>query len=154
MLCMAPQADDSLSSATPEGVMTMNRILVAYDGGEPARRALDTAIRLANPDAQITVVSVVPAHPGRVRIDPWDDALVHARELQEAKELLAKHGIVAEFLEPVGDPAKTIERIAEEGDFDTVVVGARGLGVVSRFLQGSVSEHVATHARATVVIAR
>ncbi len=132
----------------------MKRILVAYDGGEAARRALETAIRLAKPAAHITVVSVVPTHPGRVRIDPWDDALVHAQELLEAKELLAAHGLVADFLEPAGDPAKTIERIAEEGAFDAVVVGSRGLGVVSRFLQGSVSEHVATHARATVVIAR
>ncbi len=32
-----------------------------------------------------------------------------------------------------------------------MVVGSRGLGAVSRFLQGSVSEHVATHADATVV---
>jgi len=154
MLCLAPQANDLLSSATPEGVMTMKRILIAYDGGEPGRRALDTAVQLAKPAAQVTVVSVVPTHPGRVRIDPWDDALVHARELLEAKGFLAEHGIVAEFLEPVGDPAKTIERIAEDGDFDTVVVGSRGLGAVSRFLQGSVSEHVATHARATVVISR
>jgi nucleotide-binding universal stress UspA family protein len=35
-----------------------------------------------------------------------------------------------------------------------VVLGTRDLGAVSRFLQGSVSEHVATHAKATVVIAR
>jgi nucleotide-binding universal stress UspA family protein len=134
--------------------MTMKRILVAFDGGEAARRALDTAIQLAKPAARVTVVSVVPAHSGRVRIDPWDDAVVHAQELLEAKKVLEEHGIVAEFLEPTGDPARTIERIAEEGDFDTVVIGSRGLGAVSRFLQGSVSEHVATHARATVVIAR
>ena len=38
--------------------------------------------------------------------------------------------------------------------FDTIVIGSRGLGVVSRFLQGSVSQHVATHADATVVISR
>jgi nucleotide-binding universal stress UspA family protein len=135
--------------------MEMKRILVAYDGSEPARRALDTTIELAKQsEALVTVVSVVPAHPGRVPIDPWDDALVHARALHEAKEFLVEHGIVAEFLEPTGDPAKTIERIAEEGAFDIVVVGSRGLGVVSRFLQGSVSEHIATHAAATVVIAR
>ena len=133
----------------------MKRILVAYDGSEPARRALDTTIELAKQtEALVTVVSVVPVHPGRVPIDPWDDALVHARELHEAKALLAEHGIVAEYLEPSGDPAKTIERIAEEGAYDIVVVGSRGLGAVSRFLQGSVSEHIATHAAATVVIAR
>lgn len=133
----------------------MKRILVAYDGSEPARRALDTTIELAKQsEALVAVVSVVPVHPGRVPIDPWDDALVHARALHEAKALLAEHGIVAEYLEPSGDPAKTIERIAEEGGYDIVVVGSRGLGAVSRFLQGSVSEHIATHAAATVVIAR
>ncbi len=133
----------------------MERILVAYDGGDPARRALDTGIELAKRfEASITVVSVVPFHPGRMPVDPWDDRAVHAQELREAKQLLAEQGITAELLEPVGAIAPTIERIVEEGGFDTVVVGSRGLGAVSRFLQGSVSEHVATHADATVVIAR
>ncbi len=133
----------------------MERILVAYDGGDPARRALDTGIELAKRfEASITVVSVVPFHPGRMPVDPWDDRAVHAQELREAKQLLAEQGITAELLEPVGAIAPTIERIVEEGGFDTVVVGSRGLGAVSRFLEGSVSEHVATHADATVVIAR
>ena len=133
----------------------MKRILVAYDGGDAARRALATGIDLAKRfEAPISVVSVVPVHPGRVPVDPWDDRAVHAKELQEAKGILAEQGVTAELLEPAGDPAPTIERIAEEGGFDTVVVGSRGLGAVSRFLQGSVSEHVATHADATVVIAR
>jgi nucleotide-binding universal stress UspA family protein len=133
----------------------MKRILVAYDGGEPARRALDTAISLAKGfDALVSVISVVPYHPGRAPMDPWDDDGVHARELEEARRLLAEHGIEPELIEPIGDPARTIERIARDGGFDTVVVGSRGLGPVSRFFQGSVSEHVATHAETTVVIAR
>jgi len=133
----------------------MKRILVAYDGGDPARRALATAIDLAKTSAaEITIVSVVPVHSGRVRVDPWDDHAVHADELHEAKRLLSQQGLTAQLIEPTGDPAKTIERIAHEGSFDTVVVGSRGLGAVSRFFQGSVSEHVATHADATVVVAR
>jgi nucleotide-binding universal stress UspA family protein len=120
-----------------------------------ARRALATGIELAKRfEAPISVVSVVPVHPGRAPVDPWDDRAVHAQELVEAKQLLAKDGISAELLESAGVPAPTIERIAQEGGFDTVVVGSRGLGAVSRFLQGSVSEHVATHSDATVVIAR
>jgi len=54
----------------------------------------------------------------------------------------------------LGDPAEMIEQVAEKGGYDTVVVGARGLGALGRFLQGSVSEHVATHASATVLVAR
>lgn len=133
----------------------MQKILVAYDGGAPAQRALETAIDLAKRfDASLTVVSVVPVHPGRAPVDPWDDGAVHAQQLQEARRILAEHGVEAELIEPSGDPAKEIERIAETGHFDTVVVGSRGLGPISRFLQGSVSEHVATHADATVVIVR
>ena len=133
----------------------MKRILVAYDGGEPARRALDQALALAKRfDALISVVSVVPYHPGRAPIDPWDDDVVHMNELEEARRILVEQGIEAELLEPIGDPARTIERIARDGGFDTVVIGSRGLGAVSRFFQGSVSEHVASHAATTVVVAR
>lgn len=133
----------------------MKRILVAFDGGEPALRALDTAIALASRfDASVSVVSVVPFHPGRAPIDPWDDDFVHARELEDARRILSEHGIEPELLEPMGDPARTIERIARDGGFDTVVVGSRGLGALSRLFQGSVSEHIATHADTTVIIAR
>jgi nucleotide-binding universal stress UspA family protein len=33
-----------------------------------------------------------------------------------------------------------------------VILGSRGLGTAARVLQGSVSEHVATHTKSTVVI--
>ncbi len=133
----------------------MQKILVAYDGGEPARRALGTAGELARlTGATVAVVSVVPTHPGRYPVDPWDDTSVHAQELLEARRVLREQGIEAELIEPTGDPAPTIERIADEGSYDTVVVGSRGLNAMGRILQGSVSEHVATHSKATVVIAR
>ena len=67
---------------------------------------------------------------------------------------LTEHGITAPLLEPAGATAPTIERIAEEGGFDTVVIGSRGLSAVSPLPAGSVSEHVATHAEATVVVVR
>jgi nucleotide-binding universal stress UspA family protein len=131
------------------------KILLAYDGGEPARKALDLTADLANKlDATVTVVSVVPVHQGRVPIDPWDDTGVHAMHLAEAKGLLLGFGIEPVLIEGAGDPAHTIERIAQDGGYDMVVVGSRHLGAVSRVLQGSVSEHVATHAPATVVVAR
>ena len=133
----------------------MRNILVAYDGGEPARRALDTAVELAKHfDATLAIVSVIPRHPGRMPVDPWDDKPIHDQELAVARRIAQDQGLEPEIIEPSGDPARTIERVAEMGKFDTIVVGSRGLGTISRFLQGSVSEHVATHAQATVVIAR
>jgi nucleotide-binding universal stress UspA family protein len=133
----------------------MQRILVAYDGGEPAHRALDAAIELAREfDATLSVVSVVPVHPGRAPFDPWDDQVVHEGQLEEARQILAARGVRAEFIQPMGDPAKAIERVAQSGEYDTIVVGSRGLSAAERWFQGSVSEHVATHAKATVIVAR
>lgn len=133
----------------------MQNILLAYDGGEPAKRALAMAIDLTKKfDARLSVVSVVPMRTGRWPIDPWDDRSVHAEELAEARQLLREAGVDAEMIEPAGDPAKEIEKITRAGKFDTVVIGSRGLGALDRMLQGSVSEHVATHADATVIVAR
>ena len=133
----------------------MKRILIAYDGGEPAHRALDMAADLAiTYQAAVGVVSVVPFHGGRSPIDPWDDRSVHTEELREARDLLLARGIEPLLYEPAGEPSAMIERIALTGEYDVVVVGSRGLSALSRFLQGSVSEHVATHTDATVIVTR
>lgn len=97
-------------------------------------------------------MSVVPQRPGRPGSDPWDDEEFHRRELAGARALLRGHDIEAQFILKMGDVATTIERAVVEGDFDTVVVGSRGLGWAGRAFQGSVSEHVATHSRATMIV--
>ena len=133
----------------------MKKILVAYDGGDAAAKALDTAATLAKAmGATVSVVGVVPIRGGRFGVDPWDDNEVYGKVLAEAQRILHEQGIEAEVMEPLGEPALTIERIAHEGGFDTIVIGSRGLNVLERMLQGSVSEHVATHAEATVIVAR
>jgi len=133
----------------------MQHILVAYDGGAPARRALDTAIELAKRfDASLAIVSVVRRHAGRMSVDPWHDTPVHDRELADASGIAAREGVAAELIESFGDPARTIERVAEMGRFDTIVVGTRDQAALARWFQGSTSAHVATHAQATVIVVR
>jgi nucleotide-binding universal stress UspA family protein len=133
----------------------MKKILVAYDGTEGADRALTTAIDLAKAfQAKVGVVSVIPVHPGRIGIDPWDDRPVHEEQLRRARTTLVQAGIEPTLIEPAGPPAVAIEEEAESRGYDTIVVGSRGLNSLSRAFQGSVSEHVATHAKETVIIAR
>lgn len=133
----------------------MKKVLVAYDGTEGADRALKTTIDLAKAfHAEVGVVSVIPVHPGRITVDPWDDRPVHEEQLRQAHTILTEAGIEARLIEPAGPPAVVIEDEAEKGGYDTIVVGSRGLNALNRVLEGSVSEHVATHAKATVVIAR
>ena len=131
----------------------MRKILIAFDGTAPARRALDEAAALAAAvKGSLTVVSVVPSRPGWTPVDGWDEIGWHLEQLAKAKTILAKRGVKASYLEPVGDPARTIEHLAQDLGFDTVVLGSRGRNPLARALTGSVSTHVATHARSTVVI--
>jgi nucleotide-binding universal stress UspA family protein len=132
----------------------VKKILVAYDGGVHARRALEKAadFALAGGGA-VTVISVVPERLGlRLTIDPFDDEKVHADYLDEAAGFLQRRGLTAETLQPKGDPAHVIEKVARQGGYDMIVLGSRGRGTASRLLLGSVSAHVAARAKADVVI--
>jgi nucleotide-binding universal stress UspA family protein len=133
----------------------MQKLLLAYDGSEPSLRALELAAEMTRRfDAALTVLSVVPVRAGRAPMDPWDDSRVHANELIEARRLLREKGVEAKLVESAGNVPEVIERFAEAGSFDAIIVGSRGLGVLGRALQGSVSEHVSTHSARTVVVAR
>lgn len=133
----------------------MKKILVAFDGDEPAHLALERGAELAQAlGAELGIVSVTPWRRGRLAMDLWADTEARDTALQAAGDWLRQRGISATLLSSGGDPADMIERVAEAHHFDTIVVGTRDLGPVGRFMQQSVSEHVATNARATVVIAR
>jgi nucleotide-binding universal stress UspA family protein len=134
----------------------MRRMLVAYDGTEAARKALGVSVELAKSlGADIALISVIPSHVGWTSTNPCDDDSIHGLELCEAQEIVRRSGLEPTLLEHTGEPAETIERVAAEGHYDLIVVGSRspenqGAG----YMGDSVSEHVAAHARTTVVIAR
>lgn len=132
----------------------MKKILVAYDGQEAGQRALEMAARLATTFAgRVDVVSVVPEGFGAV--DSGEEpAVEHARELVEARTILRRLDIEAGLIEPAGDPAQTIERLAEERGYDTIVLGGNRPGRSGHPWMDSVTAHVAANARADVVVAR
>jgi nucleotide-binding universal stress UspA family protein len=136
----------------------MAKILLAYDGSEAAQRALTRSAALTKNDgAELTVISVVPVLQGAGRgggIDPTSGTEEHKRLLNDARAALDGLGVKAETVEAVGHPAETICRVAEEGGFDTIVMGSRGLNVVERFLIGSVSDRVIRQAHCDVVVVR
>jgi nucleotide-binding universal stress UspA family protein len=133
----------------------MKKILVAYDGHEAGHRALDMAARLANAfGARVDVVSVVPESFGRVDETEEEPAVEHARELVEARSILRDRGVEAGLIEPAGDPAQTIERLASERGYDTIVVGGSRSVKEGMPWMESVTAHVAANAKADVVVAR
>lgn len=146
-----------------EGPNMYERIVVGTDG---STRALD-AVRRAGELASIagaTVHLVAACRPysnaemTRIHqelpeefhemVSPRLDAV---ERLTEASSLLPASTNVVEH-EMSGDPADSILAIAESVSADLIVVGARGISAVERFVRGSVSTKVAHHSPCDVLI--
>ena len=137
----------------------MKQILVATDGSENGRYALDEAVELAAAaGAKLTVVYVRHA-PLPVLGEPVYQRSLSA-ELRHANETVAiatgvahTAGVEAEAEVLEGDPAKQIVEFARLRDVDLIVVGSRGLGTLTGTLLGSVSRDVLHHADRPVLVA-
>jgi nucleotide-binding universal stress UspA family protein len=131
-------------------------VLIAYDGSEPARRALDRVVRFM-PHVHIAVVAVAaPVYRDPLFAKfPDEFEEEHQRKvLAEAKDVLAQHGIDAPTASPVGDAATEIIRTARDSKADLVVLGARGLNTLKRLVLGSVSTKVLHDAPCDVLVVK
>jgi nucleotide-binding universal stress UspA family protein len=137
--------------------MDLKTIVVGYDDGEPAQRALDRAADIAEKfGASLVVTSVTPTLPGAGRsagpTDPVDSLEHHKDELKAARDHLAGRNIEVGFQPAVGEPADTIVELADSENADLIVVGTREPGIVERLLGQSVSGSVARHSHRDVLI--
>jgi nucleotide-binding universal stress UspA family protein len=131
------------------------KILLAYDGFEHSRHALEETAKLAaDGHGEVTVLSIVPPDArgsksgGHVGLRP------HAHEdVARAHAYLRELGIESEMKMDDGDPAEQIVAEAKTGGHDLVVVGSRGLGPVGRLLLGSVSTEVVDRSPCPVLVA-
>jgi nucleotide-binding universal stress UspA family protein len=133
------------------------KILVAYDGSDGAKRALDQAAELAHNGASVSVVSVAEPLPQFGRAAPMlvpEEDEERKQELREAKAALAGKGIDASIVERKGDAATMIIGEAEHENAEVIVMGTRGLNSAQRWLLGSVSSKVVEHAPCNVMIVR
>ncbi|MER3489373.1 MAG: universal stress protein [Meiothermus sp.] len=125
----------------PPAYTRPERLLIGYNGSEPAVRALHFAAPLA-----------VGLGLG-VRVLSVDDTPSRAEDLaREGAEYLAAYGLKAEPVALQGDPA---ERLLElQGAADLLALGAFGGGPVRRWLLGSTTEYVLRSSPAAVLVVR
>lgn len=143
-----------------------SNIMVATDGSEIAKKAVDSAIRLARKNnAKLYAVHVVA--PGETKVtqhDPRDaEWEKHMKEYlmtqgKEATHYVATAGkIVNVTVEPVileGNPADEIVDFAAKNDIELIVIGTLGKTGIERFLLGSVAENVIRHSKVPVLVVR
>jgi nucleotide-binding universal stress UspA family protein len=145
------------------------KILVALDGSKLADRALDFALDLATKSsAEVVLISVFDAPsvslvaPGIV-FAPTSTVkyleelrAFHEKVLSEALTKVKKREAGLKVSEKLvqGRAAEKIVETAEDGAFDLIVIGSRGLGGIKGFVLGSISDRVADEAPCPVLIVK
>jgi nucleotide-binding universal stress UspA family protein len=134
----------------------MNKIVLAYDGSEQSRHALQTAAELGQNGTQFVVVTVaepLTAIAFDTVANPF--SLEEQEEfLQEAVDLLTEQGKNVSKVAASGDAVDEIVRVAREEAADLIVMGSRGHGALGRVLLGSASRGVIGQAPCNVLVVR
>ncbi|WP_129113064.1 universal stress protein [Halegenticoccus tardaugens] len=140
----------------------IRRILIPVDGSPPSKAAVEFATD-EWPDAEFTLLNVInPVEagysPGAGVPSGAEDWYEGARTQSESvlAEMQSEIGPDAnvETMTEVGRPSQAIVEVAEEGDFDLVVIGSHGRKGVSRILLGSVAEAVVRSSAVPALVVR
>lgn len=140
----------------------MNRILVAADGSKYSKKALFKAKQLATSlGIEVVVITVVNISDNvyvqnrELKTELGKTALSHAHNvLKDAEEIFEGFPYKFSTVYKNGDIVDEIVKFAEEGSFDLLIMGSRGLGAFSRTLLGSVSDKVIHHIKTSVLIVK
>jgi len=137
----------------------MNRtVVLAYDGSESARPALQRVVAMSPDKVSITVVCAIETLiRSRVPHGPVVDPIVeHERHnaLDQAREELERHDHHPSLLEAIGDLATCVIEAAQRIHADLVVIGSRHRNLAERMLTGSVSTRLAHECPCDLLIAR
>jgi nucleotide-binding universal stress UspA family protein len=155
------------------------KILVPLDGSDHSFKALDVAIQIAKRFAgKITLVHVYrvgatvdvnyeashePGLPGTgvpvmtasevSKLDRYASETGNSI-LSEGKRRVNAEKVEAETALREGHVVEEISRVAEEGKFSLIVIGARGISHVRGMFLGSVTESLMHHASCPILVVK
>jgi len=140
------------------------KIMIATDGSELIKRAVDLAIEIAKlSEAKLYAVHMIALE---------GNSIIHSRGKEQKKalkeQLIVEGKKATDYVENIGrtanvrvestilegNPANEIIDFAEKNDIDLIVMGTHGKTGTQRFLIGSVSENVVRHSERAVLVAR
>lgn len=136
----------------------VRRITLATDGSDSSDKALKFVLSKFRPDRSVGKRGDAPIHVTVFHVLPlvMYPGLKEASKklLEQSEQKLTKAGFTAEPLCYLGNPAEEIMKAATRQKADLIVMGAKGLGAIARFLIGSVSTRVVQHANCAVLVVR
>jgi nucleotide-binding universal stress UspA family protein len=148
------------------------KILVPLDGSEHSLKALDEASQIAKMSSgKLTLIHVysvqpvlmsevpAPGYTGPPIFTSVDASrMVEAAQeignkiLKKAEKRISATGIRVEKKLVEGHTVQEIVRAANDGNFDLIVLGARGISHIKEMLLGSVTDAVIHHAHCAVLV--
>ncbi|MFI6814045.1 universal stress protein [Nonomuraea sp. NPDC050328] len=141
-------------------------ILIAYDGSEDAKAAIEYAAKHLKPEPVVVLSVWEPllvqlrhypaAGAALLAADPSAESQAAAEHnAAEGAELAKQAGLTEVSARAVADTEsiwRTILDTADDIDASVIVTGSRGLNGVASVLLGSVSNHVLHHARRPIMV--
>ena len=140
--------------------MLITNILVPVDGSDPAEKALNYALNLAEKHgAKVEILTVID----EVNLAP-DWAREYSEKLREqgeevltntfSKAVKEKPNLEISKCLAEGYASEEILKCAEKGHHDLIIMGSRGMGLVRGLVLGSVSSRVVNQAEIPVLIVK
>jgi universal stress protein A len=141
--------------------LSFARVLCPTDYSEAANRALEMALRIAQPsNAEIILVHVLHVPQGDMT-DEQGRRLKYEEALQRQTDRLgqlqqsALGGYQNCSIEiPIGEPGEKVIALAAARRADLIVTGTRGRSEIAGLLLGSVTDKLVRHAPCPVLVVR
>ena len=143
------------------------KILLAIDGSPCSDAAVEEVTRRPWPDGSLVKVLTALETPMPPTAEGWAIPLNYFEELDAAlrqqgqnivdralQKLKSNKTFRADAVLVPGSPRVAILDEAESWDADLIVMGSHGYGALKRFLLGSVSQAVVSHAKCSVEVIR
>lgn len=144
------------------------KILVPIDGSDGSLLAVDHCLKMLEYEKPEKIV-LFHAVSYPKQLEPYSGKM--RATMRQVKEQLEEHGdhILANAKNKItekntgvpvetklvwGDPKYEIVTEADEGKYDLLVMGSRGLSGIKSFFLGSVGSHVAQHVKCTVMLVK
>ena len=147
-----------------------SKVLVAFDGSEPSKRALDHAAKMAAMfEGELIILTVVPEISIPIFSTPeFSSSMLNTRGMRdkmretynnslnaaekEMKDIYPHLKVEIELLE--GRPSSLIVSEAEKRGVSLIVIGSRGLGGISGWILGSTSRQVVDQCTKAILIVK
>jgi nucleotide-binding universal stress UspA family protein len=137
-------------------------LLLAVDGSEHSRRATEKALELAglSEGSSIEILYVVPGSKSKSDVLHYGDSdsasMKRKRMLKEFEEMIQLKNIPVEttMLHGKDGSAEAIIEHANNGAYDALILGSRGLSTVQTMVLGSVSHKVMKYVKAPVLMVK